>query len=196
MNPKLQRLWRQMTADKKRFGIMCTALAVGLLLWGRLVLLRDVPRYATAEPDMPDIDDVMGETPAGSGTARPQRSGERLTVALDLPDTLTLDLFELRPDRYKLTPDPDSTEDGLQEDTGPADELRQRDALMDAARDLTLQGVVRGSPSFAVINGVRVYVGGRISGFVLTGLSHQERKAHLTSELFEDLVVILKMSDG
>ncbi|MFI4859733.1 MAG: hypothetical protein ACIAXF_03515 [Phycisphaerales bacterium JB063] len=187
MNKQLNRMWRQMTADKKRFGIMCVCLAAGLLLWGRLILLEKVPRIATADPE-------LVEPQAEAPPARPAR--ERPAVAIDLPDTLAMDLFELRPNRYKPISDPTLGEDEVQEDQGPTDEWLQREALKDAARELTLDGVIRGEPSFAIINGVRVYVGGRIHGFVLTGLSYQQRKVRLTSELFEDLVVILKMSDG
>ena len=186
MNKKLNRFWRQMTADKKRFGVMCACLAAGLLLWGRLILLEKVPRIATADPEQTEQ--------AQPATTR--QVPDRPTVALGLPDTLALDLFELRPNRYKPINDPTLGEGEVQEDEGPTDEWLQREALKDAARAMTLDGVVRGEPSFAIINGVRVYVGGRIDGFVLTGLSQQERKARLTSEMYEDLVIILRMSDG
>ncbi|XAM01090.1 hypothetical protein OT109_06815 [Phycisphaeraceae bacterium D3-23] len=187
MNKKLNRLWRQMTADKKRFGIMCACLAAGLLLWGRLILLEKVPRVATA--DDPEQAEQAEPTPTRAVPERP-------TVAIDLPDTLAMDLFELRPNRYTPIKDPTLGEDEVQEDNGPTDEWLQREALKEAAREMTLDGVVRGERPFAIINGVRVYVGQRIDGFVLTGLSYQERKARLNCEQFEDLVVILRMSDG
>ena len=47
MQEQLQRAWRQLTADKKKLGLMVGLMAVGLLLWGRL-MLKQVPQVATA----------------------------------------------------------------------------------------------------------------------------------------------------
>lgn len=186
MNKQLNRIWRQMTADKKRFGIMLSLVCVGLLLWGRLILLEKVPRVATADPD--ETEQVETEAPR----AVPQRP----TVAVDLPETLSLDLFAFRPDRYNPILDPESGEEGLQTVDPGADEWEQREALMDEARGMALQGVFRGSQPFAVIDGVRVYIGDTVGGFELIELSDRERYAKLRSESFVDLVVILRMSDG
>lgn len=38
-----------LVADRRRLGLLCGLLTVGLLFWGRL-LLKDVPKVATAEP--------------------------------------------------------------------------------------------------------------------------------------------------
>lgn len=48
-------------ADRKRLGLMCGVLTVGLLFWGRL-LLKDVPKVATAEPA--EVTQMTPETPA------------------------------------------------------------------------------------------------------------------------------------
>ena len=186
MNKKLNRLWRQITADKKRFGIMLSLVCVGLLLWGRLILLEDVPRVATAEPD---TEEQTEQPPARAVRDRPR-------VALDLPDALAMDLFELRPNRYTLIEVTDLEDEGLESGHGPTDEWLVREALMDDARQMTLQGVVRSDPPFAIIDEVRVYIGDTHEGFVLTGLNYHERKARLRSETFEDLVVILRISNG
>lgn len=50
MSPALQKIWIRITADKRRFAILCACLGLSLLLWGRLVFLREVPRRAYAEP--------------------------------------------------------------------------------------------------------------------------------------------------
>lgn len=186
MNKKLNRLWRQMTADKKRFGIMLSLVCVGLLLWGRLILLEKVPRIATADPDTAE----QAEQP-------PVRAArDRPTVAVDLPQALALDLFALRPDRYNPISDPESGEPGVQSVDPDADEWERREALMDEARGMALQGVFRGSQPFAVIDGLRVHVGDAVGGFELIELDDRQRLAKLRSTLFQDLVVILRMSDG
>ncbi|HEB61233.1 MAG TPA: hypothetical protein ENJ06_05345 [Phycisphaeraceae bacterium] len=50
MPPQLHAMWIRLTADKRRFGLLCTSLFVAALLWGRLVFLREVPRTAVADP--------------------------------------------------------------------------------------------------------------------------------------------------
>lgn len=48
MSSRLRRFWIQVTADRKRFGMLCAAAAVGLLLWGRLIVVSQPPRMALA----------------------------------------------------------------------------------------------------------------------------------------------------
>lgn len=186
MNKKLNRLWRQVTADKKRFGIMLALVAVGLLLWGRLILLEEVPRVATADPDANEADTTP---PPPAARALP-------TVAVDLPDALALNPFALRPDRYKPLPVEETGEEPVQPDLAYADELDRREALLDEARGMVLQGVIQASTPFAVIDGVRVYVGDTVAGFIVIELDPRERKVKLQSEAFPDLVVNLRMSNG
>ncbi len=186
MNKKLYKVWRQMTADKKRFGVMLSLAAVGLLLWGRLILLEKVPRIATADPD-------AAEQADGPAAAPPR---ELPTVAVDLPEELSLNLFALRPDRYNRIPEPEEGEGEVQLGDPIDDEWERREALLDEARGMTLQGVIQGHQPFALIDDVRVHVGDSVGGFVLIELDFRQRLVKLRSESFEDLVVILRMSDG
>ena len=39
MTPRFRRVWLQLTADKRRFGVLCAAITVGLLLWARFLFL-------------------------------------------------------------------------------------------------------------------------------------------------------------
>lgn len=48
---RLEQLWRQVRGNRARLGVVVSVLAIGLLLWGRLILLERVPRIATADPD-------------------------------------------------------------------------------------------------------------------------------------------------
>lgn len=45
----LRRLWIQITADRRRFGLFCAMLGVGLLLWARLIVITNTPRTAVAD---------------------------------------------------------------------------------------------------------------------------------------------------
>ena len=50
----LRRLWIQITSDRKRFGVLCAMLVLGLLLWGRIIVTTNLPRTAMA------VDDGLG----------------------------------------------------------------------------------------------------------------------------------------
>jgi len=49
----LRRLWIQITSDRKRFSVLCAMLALGLLLWGRIIVTANLPRTAMAGDDGP-----------------------------------------------------------------------------------------------------------------------------------------------
>ncbi|QDU35201.1 hypothetical protein KS4_32810 [Poriferisphaera corsica] len=46
----LNHVWFLLRTDVKKGVIVCSVCALGLLIWGRL-LLKDVPRSVTAEPE-------------------------------------------------------------------------------------------------------------------------------------------------
>ena len=187
MKKKLNRMWRQATADKKKFGILVTMMAVGLLLWGRLILLEDVPKIATADdPSTP------AETDKSTGSVAPQSidDGHILpalpSVQVALSEDLPLDLFAFRHNRYKPLPAEDSLGKGVQS-TGNADDDRKR-ALVESARSLRLQSVIQGNSPAIVINGEVLRVGDSIEGFEI--VSFNERSARLTRD---GLTFLLKM---
>ncbi len=66
----LRRVWIQLTANRKQFGILCGALGVGLLLWARLIIVSNIPRTAMAD----DPDAVGG---GGGAEVRGSESGVR-----------------------------------------------------------------------------------------------------------------------
>ena len=43
-----RRVWVQLTTDRRRFGVLCTTFAIGLLLWARLIIVSNVSRTAMA----------------------------------------------------------------------------------------------------------------------------------------------------
>ena len=50
MHKKLKRMWLQITADRRRFGLFCGLLLVGLLLWARIIVIARPARTAVAQP--------------------------------------------------------------------------------------------------------------------------------------------------
>jgi hypothetical protein len=178
MKTKINRMWRQVTADKKKFGILVTMVAVGLLLWGRLILLEDVPKIATADPN---VAAQTGQTPETSG----QEVVESAPVLPPLPsvevalsEDLTLDLFTFRHNRYKPLPSEESAGNGAQLDGLTAEERKRE--LVELARSLRLQSVIQGKSPAIVINGEVLRVGDSIEEFEL--VSFNERSAILTRE--------------
>lgn len=179
MKKKMRRLWRQATADKKKFGILVTMVAVGLLLWGRLMLLEKVPRVATADPSTATAN--AGAVVAGTGTG--DQAGEDAVVlpplpvvAVDLDESLSLDLFAFRHNRYKALPPRDIREGGV--DSGQAlddVEVRRRE-LEELVKDLRLQSVIQGSTPICVINGRLLRVGDSISGFEIASFGNRSAK--------------------
>ncbi len=61
----LRRLWIQITSDRKRFGLLCAMLIIGLLLWGRIIVTTNLPRTAVAD----DPPTTTGTGSSGGGTA-------------------------------------------------------------------------------------------------------------------------------
>jgi hypothetical protein len=46
----MRKLWVRLTADRRRFGLLCGLLFVGLLLWARIIVIARPARTAIAEP--------------------------------------------------------------------------------------------------------------------------------------------------
>ena len=179
MKTKLNRMWRQVTADKKKFGILVTMVAVGLLLWGRLILLEDVPKIATA--DDPNAPAQAAQTPATPGTETADSAPvlpPLPSVEVALSEDLTLDLFTFRHNRYKPLPSEESAGNGAQLEGLTAEERKRE--LVEMARSLRLQSVIQGRSPAIVINGEVLRVGDSIEDFEL--VSFNERSAILTRE--------------
>ena len=50
MNKKMRLTWQRLIADRRRFGLFCMLLFVGLLLWARIIVIARPARTAVAEP--------------------------------------------------------------------------------------------------------------------------------------------------
>lgn len=187
MKKKINRLWRQATADKKKFGLLVTMLAVGLLLWGRLILLEEVPKHATADdPNAPVQAEDAAEPTANESDdslpVLPPLEQVEVTLSEDLP----LNLFAFRHNRYKPLPS-DESDGNRSQLTGSTDDERKQE-LVELARSLRLQSVIQGESPAIVINGEVLRVGDSIEGFEL--VSFNQRSAKLTRE---GLTFLIKM---
>ncbi|MAE60593.1 MAG: hypothetical protein CMJ49_04450 [Planctomycetaceae bacterium] len=159
-------IWKLITADKRKFGLVCTLMCVALLLWGRL-LMKDVPLTATADdPTAPSIAGAVPTPPADSAL-----EGWPV-VHVDLVDEVSRDLFRPDPRYFQTEPE----EDALSDDSGKSgpesddeqDIARARQAVVrEAAQSLSLQSTIHGNVSQALINGQLVSPGQSISGFTV-----------------------------
>lgn len=172
MPPALQRFWIQVTADRRRFGVLVAMMMVGLLLWGRVIIVSNPPRRAVAQ-DGPMLAQKNQEQLKGSNDASEKISlvPRQVALATEMPR----DPFRINPQFF---PRPNSLENEAKE-TGkstprPADDEARAEALRvgrieAAARNLTLEAVMKGA-SLAVIDGRTLRVGETISSPRHTGI--------------------------
>ncbi len=183
MSPAMQRFKKRLTADKKKFGLFLTLLALGLLLWGRL-LLQPVPRTAVADPKLMPV-----TAQASPGKAAEGGSSARRVVNVVLHDVVERDLFALQ---AELFPRAEEEKPSALVEKYPAqkpDDLeRARLAVQAAARELKLQTTMLGSQPRALINGVLLERGQAIGGFELMEIS--SRQVTLKKD---GVVVVLEM---
>jgi hypothetical protein len=160
-----------MLRDKKKTGLMLGLLAVGLLMWGRL-MLKEVPRTASA----------TGETVAAAPEKVEVSNSDRPTVSLVQPGVLERNLFRLDPSRYSRTDNEEERTVTQKLPQGVSDEAVRRDVIA-AARGLRLQSVTLGDVPAAIINRRLIRVGQSIEGFTL--LHVDERSAVLRKQDFK-----------
>ena len=101
---RLEQLWRKVRGNRAQLGVVASVLVLGLLLWGRLILLERVPRIATADPDS-----QQSAPEPGPGHGEEPLSDEGLT------------------DRHNRTEDEDSSAPALQPPFPRADDPQGRD---------------------------------------------------------------------
>ena len=182
MKRHIDKLIYQVTADKKKLGVMICALAIGLLLWGRL-LLQNVPRTATAG----DKKTQAAATGTGGGAVAVP-SKPRLVVRVDLPAEPPRDLFGIDPSRYKPTKQTPGSHIGPKSAKVTPDVDPRMALVRNEATELRLESVVTGSEPRAYINGLLMAPGDELEGFTL--LQVTDRHVLLTKY---GLIIKLKM---
>ncbi len=156
MSVMLQRLWIQLTADRRKFGVLCAALAVGLLLWARIILTSSVPRTAVA--DKATVVAASPPTQADDGLEMAMARLRSRRKPIELDERPMRDPFVISPVHF-----PNRTSQGLH----PADQGKftdqEADAFVDAAarRLATLQALAAGLRLEAAMSGAGI---GVISG--------------------------------
>ncbi len=164
MKHHLDNLIHQITADKKKLGIMVCALALGLLLWGRLIL-QGVPRTATAD-EKTNVAKVEQDT--GDQTTQSVKPAKALPVVqVDLPGHPGRDLFGMDPNRYKRNPDAITKQTGAKSPQVTPDVDPRKLLVRNEAAELRLESVVTGTEPRAYINGYLLAPGDEYEGFTL-----------------------------
>lgn len=128
--------------------------AVGMLLWGRLIL-KEAPRTATAD----------GPTLARSDAPDPAQGSA--------PSPITADSGLLDVKRGKLGSMVDQGFPRSKSESIVPDDFEWMQAAETAAAELNLQGVTTGKVPVARINGRMIRVGETIDGFTLRSVSGQ-----------------------
>lgn len=171
MSGMLNQLVMELKSDRRKLGFVLALLAVGLLLWGRL-LLKNVPQTATAAPGITAVAEASDSEEAVEEKAAPR---EKSVVFLDLPPDLPRDLFQAnsRNNLTQVAPSPTKSR------TGPADKPDWSPTSA-RAEDLRLEAVLISQWSGAVINGSVLGIGDQIEGFQLIGVA--TRQAVLTHD--------------
>lgn len=168
MPASLRRFWIQITSDRKRFGVLCATIGVGLLLWARLIIVSQVPRTAMA--DQGKSAGASTEKGGKGATDKPdaKSSGksamkEQRVVDVRLWSLSERDPFVISPLHFpKVQTRPEVKQEAGKLPTEPAEDSSQKEALL-LARLRESLGLVRLEAamgnSMAVIDGKRYRVG-------------------------------------
>ncbi len=154
MQLMLRRLWIQITSDRKRFGLLCAMLLLGMLLWGRIIVTSNLPRTAVADPvtdggPKPLTIGAPPKTPdKDNGPAR------RISLArTPLRDPLLInDEHFPKPTSVELLDEDDPKFGQYATENVKQAEARLTEELRVLVGRFTLEGVMKGRP-MAVING-------------------------------------------
>jgi type II secretion system (T2SS) protein B len=176
LRASLRRVWVQLTTDRRRFGILCTTFAVGLLLWARLIIVSNVSRTAMA-----------GEAAASKAVATPSAAdkpvgkdgaagagGGRQRVDVQFSRRSERDPFVISPVHFPRPARPvEVKQEPRKLPTEPTEDASQIQARM-LARLQQLLGSVRleavMAGSMAVIDGRRYRVGDRLQAMGKEGI--------------------------
>ena len=151
----LRRLWIQLTADPRRFGALCAAVLLGLLLWARIIVTSNLPRTAVADENA----EVAGDRSSDADSAKSVSDNRPI-----VPINVQMAEFPIRdPFRISDTYFPKPTllvvlpEDQAKLLERPAEISRDSEAfvakrLRGLVGQFTLEAVMQGRP-MAVING-------------------------------------------
>lgn len=168
MTLTLRRLWIQLTADRKRFGVLCAMLTVGLLLWARVIVVSNIPRTAAAEDGEAEETEAV-ERNVRSIAAHIDRV-TRQAVEVRLDEAPRRDPFVINPDYFPNSPfdgqrsHEEAKSDRKRDEDDDALHSRQRQQrVIQQAELLKLEAVMTGA-ELAVISGRTYRLGDEVPG--------------------------------
>jgi hypothetical protein len=151
MPKAFQRFWLQLTADKRKFSVLCAGVAVAMLFWARLIIVAKNPRVVMAEEAPADPAADVTDAPATDKSMLPP-----LPIALE--ERPNRDPFAINA-RYfpKPVEVPTITPEQGKSPAQPAENqqqaaLRRVAFLQDLVDRMDLEAVMT-NPPLAVING-------------------------------------------
>ena len=165
----LRRFWIQLTADRKKFGALCVAVGIGLLLWARLIVVSQPPRMAmaTEHTATPGAKSAVRTATSSHPIKEPGGMG-RTAVHIEMASTPSHDPFVISP-RYfpKSTQIAESPKEPGKSLAQPAEEPQTMEARLLArlqanAERFKLEAAMGGN--MAVISGKTYRVGDSIPG--------------------------------
>lgn len=172
MNAWINKTLSELRADRKKLTLMCGLLAIGLLLWGRL-LMRQVPKTAVADPAAAVATAVSDEIiPA----AKPAAPKGRPKVEVVLSDETARDPFSLDEQSFtrKFKPVAEIPVQA-KSDPKPADVPPDWKSIVEKeAVGLVLQSTMLSGQPRALISGELVSPGQTIKGFTLKSVAQRE----------------------
>lgn len=198
MNRQLKRYWKQMLADRRKLAVFLSLFCVGLLLWGRLLLDRSVPRTAVANPEQ--VAAGVDSSEGAASLAGPTGPRQPVSVIADY-GPVRRDLFAFNAAFFPQIerPSPNVTnesdpEAGLLAKLAAqrADEFLQKQAQAMAiraeAKALNLQSTLVGQSARALINGQLFSVGEFVNGFEIVEIGSRTVKLRK-----QEIEVVLEM---
>ena len=146
MMQRLSMIWRrltiQMTADRRKFGVLCALTALGLLFWARIIVINNLPRTVLAEDGSQLV--AEGQASENTGTSENQPLDVRVVVLDATPER---DPFSLSASWYPKKQEPSSLSPERPKSTPSTSEDPEQ-----AISRLRLEAVMQGIP-MAVISG-------------------------------------------
>ena len=137
-----RRMMVQLTADRRKFGVLCALLVLGLLFWARIIVIKNLPRTALAGDEIAAVEE---RATSENSTASENSAHAVRTVMLD--SVPSRDPFTLSGIWF-----PKNEEPALVSSDGPKSSHTSSEDPEQAISRLRLEAVMQGSP-MAVISG-------------------------------------------
>ena len=190
MDRLFKAMWIKLTADKKKFGAMCGLMVVGMLLWGRLVIIQHIPRTGYADPAKSAASADKAKKKADQ--AQPTKPKELPALTLTAAPWTGRDLFQvsdvLRP---ALPAESEKTNQNLPKSQAESSEntedpvLVRREQIRLEAQTLRLDSLMLGQRPAAILNGQFLTVGEQVNGFTLLEVRDRSVLVGKEDEQFE-----------